>query len=114
MFLMLVIVLWYFVVSVLTFPFYISYFNETIGGSINGYKYVADSNLDWGQDLKRLAEYVEENNIEIIKVDDFWRLDLWVMTVPVVRDYFRLVQRDGNVVTVFRDLQDNSWYRQNA
>ena len=71
MFLMLVIVLWYFVVSVLTFPFYISYFNETIGGSINGYKYVADSNLDWGQDLKRLAEYVEENNIEIIKVDYF-------------------------------------------
>ena len=60
------------------------------------------------------ALYIGKRRLEIIKVDDFWRLDLWFMPVPVVRDYFRLVQRDGNVVTVFRDLQDNNWYRQNA
>ncbi len=33
--------------------------------------YTVDSNLDWGQDLKRLTKWVEENNIEKIKVAYF-------------------------------------------
>jgi len=32
---------------------------------------MADSALDWGQDLKRLDKYVEENNIKNIKIDYF-------------------------------------------
>ena len=44
-------------------PHYLSYFNQLIGGSSNGYKYLSDSNLDWGQDLKNLQIYVEKNNI---------------------------------------------------
>jgi hypothetical protein len=32
---------------------------------------VADSNLDWGQDLKRLKNWVEKNKIEKIYVDYF-------------------------------------------
>ena len=30
-----------------------------------------DSNLDWGQDLKRLKNWVEKNNIEKIYIDYF-------------------------------------------
>ena len=41
------------------------------GGPKNGYKYAADSNLDWGQDLKRLAVWTEQNNIQKIYVDYF-------------------------------------------
>lgn len=52
-------------------PYYISYFNEVGGGIAGGYKYVTDSNYDWGQDLKRLASFVEENNIKRIAVDYF-------------------------------------------
>ena len=38
----------------------LAYFNEFAGGSKNGYKHLVDSNLDWGQDLPLLAEYLEE------------------------------------------------------
>jgi hypothetical protein len=41
-------------------PFYLGYFNEFIGHE-NGYKYLVDSNLDWGQDIKTLAEYLKKN-----------------------------------------------------
>jgi len=57
--------------TALAYPYYLAYFNETIGGSKNGYKYVTDSNVDWGQELKRLRDFVEENNIEKIRVDYF-------------------------------------------
>ncbi len=66
-----VLVLWYVVSSLLCFPHYLSYFNEAFGGPKNGYKYVVDSNYDWGQDLKRLQKFVEERNIQKIYVDYF-------------------------------------------
>jgi hypothetical protein len=53
------------------YPYYVSYFNEFVGGSANGYKYVTDSNVDWGQDLKRLADWSEENSINKIRIDYF-------------------------------------------
>ena len=61
----------YIVSSLLAWPHYLSYFNEIAGGSEEGYKYVVDSNYDWGQDLKRLKNWVEKNNIEEIYVDYF-------------------------------------------
>ncbi|MDP1629671.1 MAG: hypothetical protein Q8L57_03565, partial [bacterium] len=62
-----------------TYPYFIAYFNESIGGPKNGYLYVTDSNLDWGQDLKRLAMFVDNpppsagggGAIEKIKLDYF-------------------------------------------
>ena len=36
-------------------PFLLAYFNEAVGGPSNGRHWLADSNLDWGQDLKTLA-----------------------------------------------------------
>lgn len=69
--LVVLLLVWYALTALFTYPFYISYFNELAGGPANGYKYAADSNLDWGQDLKRLAQFVEENNIEQIKLDYF-------------------------------------------
>lgn len=44
------------------YPAYMSYFNEAAGGSQNGYKYVTDSNADWGQDIKRLKVWVTKYN----------------------------------------------------
>lgn len=40
-------------------PFYLAYFNELTGGPTNGYKLFVDSNLDWGQDIKGVAEYLK-------------------------------------------------------
>lgn len=66
-----ILLIWYAFSSLSIFPYYLTHFNELIGGAKNGYKYVTDSNLDWGQDLKRLAKWVDENNIKKIKVDYF-------------------------------------------
>ncbi len=55
---------WYLVENIRVYPFYLSYFNQLAGGPSGGYKIVADSNLDWGQDAKRLADWLRENNIQ--------------------------------------------------
>ena len=62
---------WYIISSLSCFPYYLSYFNEIGGGYKQGYKYVVDSNYDWGQDLKRLEKWVKANDIKKIKVDYF-------------------------------------------
>ena len=66
-----ILLAWYIISSLIAYPLYLSYYSELVGGSKNGYKYAVDSNYDWGQDLKRLAEFVEKNNIEKINVAYF-------------------------------------------
>lgn len=51
---------WYIFSALHIYPDYLAYFNELIGGPGNGYKYLDDSNLEWGQDLKRLATYQKQ------------------------------------------------------
>jgi hypothetical protein len=67
-----ILIFWIIMIPILSYPSYTSYFNESIGGSKNGYKYVTDSNTDWGQDLKRLKTYIDEHpEIDKIRVDYF-------------------------------------------
>ena len=40
-------------------PHYLSYFNTLAGGPANGFRYLADSNVDWGQDLPALRAAFE-------------------------------------------------------
>jgi len=64
--------IWLAITSVRAFPNYIPYFNETSGGAKNGYKLLADSNLDWGQDLILLREFLEKHpEIEELKFSYF-------------------------------------------
>jgi len=62
------LLLWYSITSFFTWPDYLSYFNELIGGPENGYKYLRDSNLDWGQDLPALKNYMSENGMDRINL----------------------------------------------
>ncbi len=66
-----VLVIWYFIETLFGAPYFLSYFNQFGGGIDNGYRYVVDSNYDWGQDLKKLKDFVEKNKIEKISVDYF-------------------------------------------
>jgi len=59
---------WYILTAVLIWPDYLSYFNEAVGGPRGGYRYLRDSNIDWGQDLPALAEYMEKNDIDKVKL----------------------------------------------
>jgi len=54
-----------------TYPYFLAYFNEMASGPDNGHKWVVDSNLDWGQDILRLADYIKNNDIKEIKLDYF-------------------------------------------
>ncbi len=47
--------------SIRIYPDHLAYFNELVGGPKNGYKYLDDSNIEWGQDLKRLGKYQTSN-----------------------------------------------------
>jgi len=47
-------------VVVAAFPGYLPFFNSLAGGTQGGWRYLANSNLDWGQDLAGLARYLDE------------------------------------------------------
>ncbi len=65
------LLLWLVADTILAFPHFMAYYNELVGGARNGWRIAVDSNYDWGQDLKRLARFVEKNNIQKISVDYF-------------------------------------------
>ncbi len=52
--------------SINIYPDYLAYFNEAVGGPQKGPEYLLDSNLDWGQDLVGLRNYLADNDIEQI------------------------------------------------
>jgi len=57
-----VLIIWLATETAFAYPNYLAYFNQTVGGTKNGYKYVTDSNVDWGQDLKRLKTWIDDYN----------------------------------------------------
>jgi len=57
--------------SLMVTPHQLAYFNELIGGPAQGHKYLSDSNLDWGQDLKGLKNYMDHEGIPVIYLSYF-------------------------------------------
>jgi hypothetical protein len=72
---LIALALWYVGSSLWIWPNYLSYFNEFIGGPKNGYKYLRDSNIDWGQDLPMLADYLKKKKIDKVKLLYFGTAD---------------------------------------
>jgi hypothetical protein len=57
------------------FPNYISFFNFAAGGSPEGIHLLADSNLDWGQDLPLLARWQQNNPQPLLYLSYFGAVD---------------------------------------
>jgi hypothetical protein len=53
----------YVLITVALFPWYLAFFNLFAGGTDGGYRYLTDSNLDWGQTWKALRHYLDERGI---------------------------------------------------
>ncbi len=51
------------IVQAAVYPNEMGYFSPLVGGSRNGPRILLDSNLDWGQDLPKLARYVKDHSI---------------------------------------------------
>jgi hypothetical protein len=62
---------WYAGGTLRNHPHHLAYFNELAGGPRNGWRVLVDSNLDWGQDLKRLAAWTRERRVSRIKLSYF-------------------------------------------
>ena len=59
-------------VNLFIYPDFLSYYNLLAGGTANGYKIAVDSSYDWGgQDLKKMAVWLNENQVQTIYVDLF-------------------------------------------
>lgn len=65
-----IFLIWYIAATLLTYPSYLSHLN-VLAGHDQGYQIFTDSNLDWGQDLKRLHTWTKEQNIDTLYIDYF-------------------------------------------
>ena len=64
--------LWFIGETVFAAPYFLSYFNQFGGGVFGGYRYVTDSNYDWGQDLLRLKNLLDRHpEIDKVAIDYF-------------------------------------------
>ena len=90
------LIIWYAFSSISTYPNQLAYFNEFVGGSDNGYKYMDDSNIEWGQDLKRLKKFIDEN--PKTKVVYVWRQGDGAL------DYYR-IGKEKNII-----YREESWW----
>jgi len=53
----------YALVTLQLHPWHLAYFNLLAGGPDGGYRYLVDSNLDWGQTWKALRSYLDDRGI---------------------------------------------------
>ena len=74
------------------YPNTLSYFNLLAGGPSRGLDYLADSNLDWGQQLKRLRRWMDGRQLERINLAYFGAVDprhyaVNAVLLPGARDF---------------------------
>jgi len=60
----LVLLAWYLFGTWRVAPHYLAFFNELAGGPAGGYRYLVDSNLDWGQNLGQLRDWMRATGVE--------------------------------------------------
>jgi hypothetical protein len=67
--------LWVIVSGLWSYPHYLSFFNLAAGGPRLGYLRLSDSNVDWGQDLPKLAAWLEDHGAGQIYLSYFGQAD---------------------------------------
>ena len=73
--LLLLLVLWLVIETTCMRPHFLAYFNSLAGQADQGYRYLADSNTDWGQTLKALAAHQRSRNLGAVRLSQFTFLD---------------------------------------
>ncbi|MFQ6027115.1 MAG: hypothetical protein ACE5Q6_06465 [Dehalococcoidia bacterium] len=56
----------------------------------------------------------EGRALPVTAITDLWEIDdEWWRDRPIARLYYRVTVRGGRQLTLYRDLLDGTWYRQN-
>lgn len=92
------LLLWAGASTVSTHPHYLPYVNELWGGPELAYQTFVDSNVDWGQDLKRLADWARANDVPSVRLAYFGHVDPGVYGLRY--EPLRAGDRPGGVVAV--------------
>lgn len=98
-----------------TYPHFLSYYNIIAGGTDSGWKVANDSNYDWGQDVKRLAEFVRNNKINSLGFDnytgifaaqDYYKLPVFQFS-PDRKDYKGYLALSTSTIAFHEDKPEN-------
>jgi len=73
--------------SVRIYPHYLAFFNLPAGGPARGPDYLVDSNLDWGQDLKKLKVWHEAHGQPRLCLAYFGQADFTYYGLKVAHDW---------------------------
>jgi hypothetical protein len=65
------LILWQAVGTALIYPAPLTFFNELAGGPGGGPRWLVDSNLDWGQNLWQLRDWMRAENVERVYYSHF-------------------------------------------
>jgi hypothetical protein len=96
------LVVWNLGASLWIHPHYLAYFNEAIGGPRNGWHYLIDSNLDWGQDHRYVRKvYAPRSPVPVVIDPD------GVTTGRIAVGATRLVGLDPEGAKTYAWLRDN-------
>ena len=67
-----------------------------------------------GRDRQPEAVLMGSRWREVSRIEEQWGFDLWWMSRPLTRTYYRVMDEDGVEITLFRDDRGGCWYRQGA
>ena len=79
---------WMAVDTALAHPHYIAYFNQLIGDPDSAIDYLADSNLDWGQELSHLDDFLRDEGIGGVYLSYFGNADPEVYGIRYLPVYY--------------------------
>lgn len=81
--------------SLAVYPHYLAFFNAAAGGPGAGPRYAVDSNIDWGQDVKKLKHWMDSRGVDRICLCYFGRAN---------PEYYRV-----NNVEPPQDYEQDNW-----
>ncbi len=94
------LITWLIVTFAFAAPFYLPYFNPAALGSGHGWRIATDSNLDWGQDIKRIAAYEQTHLLSDPYVIYPWDGESALDYYHVYRRGDALTQRSSGTVII--------------
>jgi hypothetical protein len=75
----------------------------------------APEQLPVKEDFKGNPITVGKGNRKVTSIEDRWRIDdEWWRQEPISRMYYSVVLDNGQNLTIYKDLINNHWYKQQA